>query len=60
MEVVLVSVLVLELFLELFVLIAEHALHQQQVREYLGVLTRHLLEKTDMSVFHIIISNVDH
>lgn len=60
MEVVLMSMLILELFLELFVIITKHPLHQKQVREYLGILPRHLLEQTHMAMLHVIIPDVDH
>jgi len=59
-EVVVVRVLVLELFLECLVLGAEQALHQQQVREYFGVVARHLVEHAHVAVVHVVIADVHH
>lgn len=53
-------VLILELLLELLVVSAEHALHEQQVREHLGVVPRHLLEYTHVAVVHVVIPDVHH
>jgi len=55
-----VRMLVLKLFLECLVVGAEHALHEQQVREYLGVVARHLLEHANMAVVHVVIADVHH
>jgi len=60
MEVLLMCVLVFKLFLEVFVLIAEHTLHEQEMREYFRIVTWHLLEQTNMPMRHVIISDLYH
>lgn len=59
-EVMLVSMLILELFLECLVLSAKHPLHEQQMWEYLWIVTWHLLEQSNVAIFNVIISYVHH